>query len=147
MVESKSTYPEIIALNHIYNQHNVEVQILTTECLADKKDYQAITFKVGDETFEMFVDDEYDDFQYNYPLLNLCIVLRELEFYNNTQDYLLWCSELYLNSSDNKVLAYYRELGRIYREIESIIGKIDSQISDWDFEMSSGAAYELRKKV
>ena len=31
------------------------------------------------------------------------------------------------------------------KEVENIIGKIDKQISDWDFEMGSGSSRELRK--
>jgi len=137
--------PEISALNNIYINYNVEIQVSRPKCLGDKKDYPSVSLKLGGRTFEMYADDEQDYFTYNYPLLNLCIVLRELEYYIETEDYLVWCTELKLDSTNEQVLAYFRGLATIYREVESIIGKIDSQISDWDFEMGSGAMYALRK--
>jgi hypothetical protein len=36
-------------------------------------------------------------------------------------------------------------LGNTYTAIEKLIGKIDSQISDLDFQLNAGAAKELRK--
>ncbi len=139
-------YPEIKALNNIYIKHQVEIRFSTTEFLAGDKDYCAVTFKLGTKEFNFFVEDEYDDIQYDYPLLNLCLVLRELEYYIETDDYLLWCKERSLDEKNTAILSHYKNLGKVYREVEKIIGNIDSQISDWDFEMGSGASWELRKK-
>jgi len=140
-----SSYPEIEALNKVYVQYKVEVQVSRLDCLNGSKEYPFVSFTVGGKTFKMFANDENSDFRYNYPLLNLCVVLRELEYYNETKDFLVWCAELYLDPSNNQVLAYYRDLARIYREVEGVIGEISSHVSDWDFEMGSGAMYELRK--
>ena len=141
-----STYPEIDALNNIYVTHKVEIRFSTTDFLAGSKEYRAVAFKLGGKTFNFYVEDELDDLRYNYPLLNLCLVLRELEGYAYAQDYLIWCQERYLDPKNERILANYRNLATIYREVEGIMGKIDSQISDWDFEMGSGASWELRKK-
>ena len=138
-------FPEISALNNIYLQHRVEIEVSRSECLNGKNEYPAVTFKLGGEYFKMYVDDEQDDFRSNYPLLNLCVVLRELEYYNETEDFLLWCTEMFLDPSNSQVLTYYRDLAEIYRGVEAILGKVDSFVSDWDFEMGSGVMHELRK--
>ena len=141
-----SDYPEIEALNNIFIKHKVEIRFSTTEFLAGNKDYRAVALKLEDSTFNFYVDDEYDDVRYNYPLLNLCLVLRELEYYADSDDYLLWCKEHLLSPKNNDVLAHFKNLATIYTGVEKIIGKINSHISDWDFEMGSGASWELRKK-
>ena len=141
-----SEYKEIDALNNIYIKHKVEIRFSTTDFLIEDKDYRAVEFKAGGKLFNFYVEDEYDDIRYNYPLLNLCLVLRELEYYIDTDDYLIWCNERSLDVKNIDIQAHYKNLGSIYREVENIIGKIDSQISDWDFEMGSGASWELRKK-
>ena len=141
-----NTYPEIEALNNIYLKHQVEIRFSSTNFLAENKDYCAVVFKLGAKEFNFFIEDEYNDIRYNYPLLNLCLVLRELEYYIETDDYLIWCKERSLDVKNTAILNHYKNLGSVYREVEKITGKIDSQISDWDFEMGSGAAWELRKK-
>lgn len=139
-------YPEIEALNNIYVKHKVEIRFSTTDFLAGDKTYRAVTFKLDGQVFNFYVEDELDDIRYNYPLLNLCLVLRELEGYEYTQDYLAWCQERYLDPKNEAILANFRNLATIYRDVEKIIGEINSQVSDWDFEMDSGASWELRKK-
>jgi len=141
-----SHYPEIDVLNKIYIKHKVEIRISSTDLLAGKEDYLAVELKLEGKIFNFYVEDEYDDARYNYPLLNLCLVLRELEQYADSPDYLMWCREHYLDPKNQHILEYFKSLETIYSEIEKIIGKINSQISDWDFEMGSGASWELRKK-
>lgn len=140
-----SKYPEIDALNKIAIQHLVEIRFSTTVFLAGNKDYRAVALKLGGKVFEFFVEDEREDILFNYPTLNLCLVLRELEHYGESDDYLIWSKEHYLDPKNEDVLAHFKNLGIVYSEVEKIIGKIDSQISDWDFEMGSGASWELRK--
>lgn len=141
-----SEYPEIDALNNIYVKHNVEIRFSTTDFLVESKGYRAVTFKLGGKVFNFYVEDELDDIRYNYPLLNLCLVLRELEGYAYAEDYLIWCQERYLDPKNEAVLANYRNLATVYRDVEEIMGEINSQVSDWDFEMGSGASWKLRKK-
>ncbi|MFY0602780.1 MAG: hypothetical protein JXQ93_02440 [Flavobacteriaceae bacterium] len=141
-----STFPEIEALNKIYIKHKVEIRFSATDFLLESKDYRAVTFTLGGTIFNFYVEDELDDIRYNYPLLNLCLVLRELEGYAFAPDYLVWCQERYLDPKEEAVLAHFRNLGTVYREVEKIMGAIHSQVSDWDFEMGSGASWELRKK-
>ena len=141
-----SNYPEIEQLNKIYLKHKIEIRFIPSTFLAGNEDYRAVEFKLDGKVFNFYVEDEYGDSRYNYPLLNLCLVLRELEFYIESDDILVWSKERYLDPKNEAVLAHFRNLGTIYREVEKIMGKIDSQVSEWDFEMGSGASYELRKK-
>lgn len=141
-----SEYPEIAALNKIYITHKVEIRFSTTDFLAGNKDYPGVEFKLGGKEFNFYADDEKGDKEFNYPLLNLCLVLRELENYAESTDYLIWSKENYFNPKNEAVLAHFRNLGTIYGEVEKIMGKIESHVSDWDFEMGSGASWELRKQ-
>jgi len=138
-------YPEVIALNELYVKHKVEIHFDSSDFLAGKKYYLKTNFTLEAKVFQFYVDDEYNDVRFNNPLLNLCLVLRELEGYQYTQDYLVWCQERYLDPKNETVLANFRDLADIYREVEKILGDINSQVSDWDFEMGSGASSELRK--
>lgn len=139
-------YPEIAALNKLYIKHKVEIRFSTTDFLAGSNEYRAVEFKLEGKTFNFYVEDEQGDIEYNYPLLNLCLVLRELEGYDDPPDFLVWSQERFLDPKNEAALAHYRNLGTVYREVEKIIGKINSHVSDWDFEMGSGASWELRKK-
>jgi hypothetical protein len=138
-------YPEVQALKEIYQKHEVKIKISDDDFLAGNKDYPAVVVNFGKTPFDLYADDEYSDFNLNNPLLNLCVILRELDYYADSIDYLLWCKELNFEPNNIQVLNYYRSLGGIYREIEKILGKIDPQITDWDFEMNAGPAFELRE--
>jgi hypothetical protein len=138
-------YQEITALNDLYKKYNVSISISTDECLSGDIDYPAVEFSLDRKTFNLFVDDEYSDFKYNYPLLSLCIVLRELESYKFSDDYLQWCKERFFKPEDVQVRDYYMSLALIYKDIEKILGKINSQISDSDFSLSMGAIRQLRE--
>ena len=141
-----SKYPEIVALNALYIKHKVAIRFSSTDFLNGDKDYRLVTFKLEQKTFLFYVQDELGDIRYNYPLLNLCLVLRELEEYNLSPDFLIWCQERYLDASNDAVLAQYRNLGTVFRDVEAILGEINSYVSDWDFEMGSGPSWDLRKK-
>lgn len=140
-----SSYPEIAALNDIYIAHQVYIKINRSQVLDDQQYYPRVDFKVGGKEFHLFVDDEYDDFRNNYPLLNLCLILRELEGFEYADDYKVWCQERGLDDNNPQVESNYRHLGEVYSSITAIIGKIDSKVSDFDFEMNARAAQALRR--
>jgi len=139
-------YPQIKALEDIYRKHDVKITISKDEFLGGNKEYPAVKFTIGNKTFDLFIDDEYEDLKFGFPVLNLCLVLRELEYYKSTYDYLLWCNENKFDPANIQVLSYYRSLGATYREIEAILSEINSQISDWDFEMNAGPGYYIRQQ-
>jgi len=140
-----SKFLEINALNEIYIAHNVEIKFSTSEFLLGNKDYPKVAFILGDSNYQFYVEDEYYDRKYNYPLLNLCLVLRELEHINETPEYSIWCKEHYLEPTLESVILHYENLKTVCSKVKTILGEVKSYVSDWDFEMGSGAAWELRK--
>lgn len=137
-------YPEIESLNKIIARYKVVITTDWSQVIAAKEYYPKVVFKIRDKIFELYVDDEYEDLKENNPMLDLCLVLRELESYNLAEDYLIWCAVKILPPEDSRVLQLYRDLGTTYRDVSTIIGTIDSKVSDWDFEMNAGAAQSLR---
>ena len=139
-------YPNIRTLNNLYIKHQVSIQISDEVFLMDKKYYPEVILTLDKKSFRFFVDDEYEDFRYNYPILNFCVVLRELEDYKFSNDYLLWCAERHIDASNLDIREYYMAFNAIYNEIEGIIGKINSFIPDNDFEFGMGEIWILREE-
>nr|WP_299384490.1 hypothetical protein [Allomuricauda sp.] len=137
-------YPENKALMSLYERHSIKVSQIVGKYLLDCLDYPLIHLVVGLQEFEFYVDDEFHDLQVNNPLLSLCLALRELEGYRDEGPLEQWCKALMLDSENTQVTSHYRNLERIYPSLVSLLGPIDSQISDLDFQLNAGAAQELR---
>ena len=86
-------YPEIKALSALLNTHKIEID-RTGNSLPDRSDFLEVTCTINGAYFRVYVDDEYDDLSIQNPALHLCLVLRALEFYHKTTDYLQWCKQL-----------------------------------------------------
>ena len=140
-----SSYPEIQALEKIYQENDIRIKVWDNESLSKQFNYPRVELTLKNQSFILYVDDEYNDFKMGNPLLSLCLILKELEAYEDEDDFLTWCKSQLLEVSDVKVLDYYRGLSKIYLQIEQLLGKIDSQVSNYDFEFNTGAAKELRK--
>ncbi len=138
-------YQEIQALNEIYQKHKINIRIIDNKFLSGNNDYRAVELSINKKSLILFVDDEYKDLKVNNPLLILCLILRALEDYKYADDYLVWCKNNAFEAGNSQIREYYMNLGNIYREVGKIIGKIDSQISDYDFELNAGAARKLRE--
>ena len=138
-------YPEINKLNEIYVKHKFTSKIDRSVLLGGKSYYPKINFSFSGQHFYLFIDDEYEDLRNNYPLLNLCLILRELEGYEFTPEYEVWCQERYLEPNDSQVKNNFEHLKSTYLQVEKILGKIESFVSDFDFEMNARAAQKLRR--
>ena len=143
---SSADHPNITALNKLYLKHKASVDVSPSILLCDRPDYRRVSLTISNRLFTLFVDDEYEDFKYNYPLLNFCLVLRELEDYKDADDFLMWCAERHFDASDRKLKDYFIDLGNTFTEIESILGGINSFIPNMDFELSMGEVYILRSE-
>ncbi len=141
----ETNYSEIQFLQKIYLRHKVSARVSDTDFLAGNKEYPAVVFSLNNSSFKLYVEDEYKDLQIGNPILTLCLILRELENYMYEGDYLEWCKSQTLEPESSQVRDYYMKLGNIYMEVEKILGKINSHISNFDFELNAGAAQELRK--
>jgi len=140
-----SKYPEIQKLQKITQDFDIQIRVLSDSVLFDALSHVWVEFTINKESFILFIDDEYEDLKIDNPLLQLCLVLRELETYHEEEDILEWTKHKYLEAGNSKVLEYYKSLSKTYTEIEGILGKIDSHISYHDFELNAGAAQELRR--
>jgi len=136
----------IKALDHLYRKHKVSIQVSNKIFLTERKEYPQVVLTLSGKSFEIFVDDEYEDFKYNYPILTFCVVLRELEDYNDCCDYLEWCTVRHIDASDSKIRDYYMGLDKIYRTIETILGEINSFIPGMDFDLAMGEVWVLRNE-
>lgn len=139
-----SKFPEIQALQEIYQKYEITIHVSQDDFLTNTSNYPAIKFTINNDSFHLYINDEYEDLQYNNSLLSLCLALRELEMYHEGSDILSWCKSQQLEVNNSKVVDYYKSLSKIYVRIEEIIGTIDSQISDLDFQLNAGAIQELR---
>ena len=137
-------YPEIKALQQLSDTYRFRISGSKDQVLAGCGYYPLIRFELAGKQFHLFVDDEYDDLQYQNPLLDLCLVLRELEGYTLAPDYGIWCRERFFDPASAEVSENYRHLAEVYSAIKQILGEIDSQVSDYDFELNAGAAQALR---
>lgn len=140
-----SKYQEIQKLQKLVEDYNINIQVLDKNAFSGALDHVWVEFTINKESFILFIDDECNDFGAQNPLLDLCLVLRELETYHEGEDILEWTKHKYLEAGNSKVLEYYKSLSKTYTEIEGILGKIDSHISSFDFEFNAGAAQELRR--
>ena len=137
-------YPEIARLRTLQDKYEISIIINEGSQLAGRSSYPFIKLTLGEEVFEFYVDDEYDDFRIKYPLLLLCVVLREFEDYEEASDYLVWCTAKGLSPEHERVRAHHMDMRAIFRNIHSLFGEINSHISDYNFELNSGAAQQLR---
>ncbi len=140
-----SNYQEIINLKNLHSKHNMSFALAKVHPNFNATENVWIEFTVDDFNAILIVDDEFKDFSAKSPILNFCLVLRELETYREEEDILRWTVFKNLSPSNPEVLNYYKDLGTHYKEIRDILGKIDSQISYFDFELNAGAAQELRR--
>lgn len=138
-------YPEIHALEDMLKKHSFSIEFLEDDFLFCALCHKWVRFRLDGKVFVLMVDDEYKDFDLNRPAMNLCLFLRELEDYQEEEDILKWCNLKGLKVSDAGVLEYYKGLDAIYNEVKKILGTIDPQISNYDFELSAGAAQALRR--
>jgi hypothetical protein len=141
----KFTYPANQTLWEIYQQHSIVIKVSNQECLMSNTAYPKVEVSIDKQKFQLYVDDEYEDFKKENSLLSFCLVLRELENYQNGKDYLDWCTECELDPGNTQIKEYYSSLAKTFAEIKLLLGMIDSQISDYDFSLNDGAAQELRK--
>lgn len=101
------------------------------------------TFQSMKKTWQILVDDEYQDFDPEKPLVNLFLTFHSLELYEEADDFLSWSNYFNLDTSNSQLLDYYRSLSNTYREIEQMVGKIDSCITPLDYQLRTGVVTAL----
>ena len=128
------------SLHDLRRMHDVQISVLQA---AEPEGLKCAEIQIGEKSWVILVDDEYDDLIQERQLMCFFLVLRELEIYQSESDFLRWCSQNGWDPKDSKLLYYYKQLGKTVLEIESIIGEIDSKISGLDYELRTGVIDEL----
>lgn len=139
-------YPEIESLYKLKVKHNLTLSIEKKRG-SNVGSYLTIkiTFLLNKISISIPTFDERDEANPENQLLMLQMILMECIEYETTSDYLVWCKKGGLNASDTKVMKMYDTIKVEVPKLREIIGNDIVIISDWDFEMNEGAAYELRK--
>ena len=109
----------------------------------EKGDFFQVRFYIAEQYWNIYIDDEYGDFDPKKQLLCIYLVLRALEDYEEASDYLQWCLHHALEASDSSWLSYFRNLTKAYDQIKAKLGAINSFISSLDYQLRSGAFAEL----
>ncbi len=102
-----------------------------------------IEIKSRSKTWKILIQDEYEDFNPHLPLPALYLVFDALEEYQDAEDFLTWCRSLGYDTSNTKLLDYYRGLGNNLNEIQSFFGTIDSGIYPLEYQLRTGVIDEL----
>ncbi len=134
-------YPEIKQLVYYFKLHPLKMKRIQNK---NNEGFVFVEVAIADKKWNVFVDDEYDNFNDENPLLNFYLLLASLEDYQESTDYLDWCKQNMLKTNDFKWLDYYQSLKLIYAEISSYLGTIDSCITPLDYQLSTGVIDVLK---
>jgi hypothetical protein len=140
MKGNSETYLEIEALKSYFDKFNIEIS-RPNEVF--RKDLFFVNLSINGQLWKILVDDEYQDFATNNPLVCLFLVFNSLESYKESSDFLTFCKLHNVDPSDVNWLEYYRSLDTIYQEIRKKIGKIDPCISPYDYNLRTGVIQSL----
>lgn len=135
------TYPEIEKLKSYLEGRKISFLRIDSE----DPYFFPVLISINNQSWKIFIDDEYEHFNLDNSLICLYLILSALEEYEESSDYLQWCKFNNLNASDLNWLDYYKALETTYLEIESELGEIDACISDYDYTLRTGVTEELLK--
>jgi hypothetical protein len=127
-------YPEIEKLKHFLSKGKFSFSKLPSE----DPYFFPITFSIDQQSWRVFIDDEYSDYDEKNPLVCLYLVLLALDTYNYAEDYLNWCNGYGLDTSDLTWLDYFKTLEATYNTVEELLGEVDPCISDYDYTLRTG---------
>ncbi len=133
----KSPVDALLALRENHSIYITPNQSFSMERL------RSAELRIQQSSWTILIDDEYDDLKEESQLMCLYLILRELEIYQSETDFLTWCNQNGSNAANSMLLQYYKDLGKTTLEIESILGSIDSQITDLDYQLRTGIIEEL----
>ncbi|MFV1884773.1 MAG: hypothetical protein ACMZ7B_09815 [Balneola sp.] len=143
--EAKETYSEIRELYSAIEKLQIGFRVLPVSKELEEASFRKILIRFGSTDFSIPVDDEYKDADLNNPALLLQLVIYAIEEYEDCDDFLVWSTAYGLNTSSPIHLNWYRKLGEVAPKIREIIGTGISGISDFDWQLSAGAAQALRE--
>ena len=135
------TYPEIQRLQQHFRDHSIKIERLTPH---ERLGMLWVRLTVNNASWNLYIDDEYSDFNEDRQVIALFLVLTALDDYKESSDFLVWAKENFLDASETKWLEYYRSLAKTYNEIKAVLGNLDSQIDYYDYSMQTELGLALR---
>ena len=139
-LQKPSEYPEINQLLAYFKR--ARISFVLKERIDEENLWAQLL--INSKQWDLFILDEYQDFDPEYPLFCLFLVLTALEEYEESKDFLTWSTSNGLKTSSTRLLDYYRNLGTSLNEIKSILGAIDSCINPLDYQLRTGVIQALK---
>jgi hypothetical protein len=137
-------YQEIEELKLALKRHQISFTTLPRQQKLDSIFYRRIQVILEGKDFELPVCDEYEDVDEANPLVLLHLLLREIEYYEDAEDYLVWCEDTGLKAEDELSRSIWFELREVAPKIRRLFGSELKAIDDFDFEMNTGITKALR---
>lgn len=139
----KQKYPEIDALKKFYTTHNFQLQYITPSKIEGV--FHGTVF-INSSSFQVYIQDEYNDLEIQNTLLFAVLAIREWEIIDDSTDYLDWCFQQGLPTNNEVLRQYYQKTVLKLPQISSYFknNKLTSFITDLDFQLNAGAAQFLR---
>ena len=130
-------YPQLKRLEEIKSKFKARIEF-PNAFVPEIKDLVPVTLFLKNKSWTILIDDEYKDLTPGKTMINLFLFLRELELYEEADDFLVWCNFYFLEPSTSGLLDYYKDLGKTFTEISLILGEVDSCIAGLDYELRTG---------
>ncbi|MEP2935328.1 MAG: hypothetical protein ABJM06_06395 [Gilvibacter sp.] len=138
-------YPEITQLESFVLEHDCHCTLLQVHY----PEFGALVpcnLRLKRYSFDVFLDDEYEDVKRNNQLLLFELSLQSLVQVRESSDFLDWCNQLGLNPVHSSLLDYYKKAHAFCEQIAFLFtgNTVQGFISNWDFGLNAGAAQYLR---
>jgi DNA-directed RNA polymerase subunit N (RpoN/RPB10) len=122
----------------------LKFEVLPAEPALEEYCCRRMKIKSAAKEWIMPIFDEFDDLKEPPCLMYLQLALMEIEQYEETDDYLVWCKELGLQVADPVCRSMYFDLREICPQLKEIFkGKVEAA-SNWDIQMNTHVADALR---
>lgn len=135
------SHPEIERLKQYLIDFKIDIR--KTKSLDKNNHIFWVQYTINDDCWDILIDDEFNHFSEQNPLINFYLTLVALEEYIESDDYLAWCKLYNLDASNMIWLNYYKSLEKTCKQIERVLGKIDSEISSFDYTLQTGLGKAL----
>lgn len=132
------TYKEVAKLKTQFETHQISISKGFDPI---RKDLFFTTLSIGTRSWDILIDDEFEDFSKHNFVFDWFLILYALETYDECEDILEW-SNFHGLDTDSQI-DYYKSLATTYREIEAIIGPIDPLITSFDYTLRTGVVRAL----
>lgn len=144
----KQTYPEIQKLIDCCRAHPFTFEVIQpTRINQDGLYDEEVKMVYKDQEFIIPVDNEYGDVEINNPIVFLDMILREIEYFEESENFIAWLSVSAELSKNKETINFYRTLKQVAPIIRSIVGKEVKSVPYFEIELDTGMAKALRSST